>query len=109
MVEIMNEEYEHPAFPQPADRNATIWRYQEFDRFKSLVETGWLYMRRADLFDKDQFEGTTPKGEIDYWKQFADKCSDTGSVRPSNTIGLSSRVTGWLYMRRADLFAKDQF
>jgi len=50
-------------------------------------------MRRADLFDKDQFEGTTPKGEIDYWKQLADKCSDTGSVRPSNTIGLSSRGT----------------
>ena len=28
-------------------------------------------MRRADLFDKDQFEGTTPQGEIDYWKQRA--------------------------------------
>jgi hypothetical protein len=26
-------------------------------------------MRRADLFNKDQFEGTTPQGEVDYWKQ----------------------------------------
>jgi hypothetical protein len=28
-----------------------------------------MYMRRADLFNKDQFEGTTPQGEVDYWKQ----------------------------------------
>ena len=71
MVEILNEEHEHPAFPQPRDRNATVWRYQDFDRFKSLVETGRLYMRRADLFDKDKFEGTTPQGEIDYWARLA--------------------------------------
>lgn len=71
MIEIWNEEYEHPAFPQPSDRNALIWRYQDFDRFKWLVETGRLYMRRADLFNNDQFEGTTPKGEIDYLAQLA--------------------------------------
>ncbi|WP_338692821.1 hypothetical protein V5279_42270 [Bradyrhizobium sp. 26S5] len=71
MVEILNEHYDHPAFPQPADRNALVWRYQDFDKFASLVTTGRLYMRRADLFNKDQFEGTTPQGEIDYWAQRA--------------------------------------
>jgi len=71
MVEILNQYHDHPAFPQPGDRNALVWRYQDFDKFASLVTTGHLYMRRADLFNKDQFEGTTPQGEIDYWKQRA--------------------------------------
>jgi hypothetical protein len=75
MVEIPDEEHDHPAFPQPVDRNALIWRYQDFVRFVALVETGRLYMRRADLFDKDQFEGTTPEGEVEYWKQRADNAA----------------------------------
>jgi len=76
MVEILNEYHDHPAFPQPADRNAIIWHYQDFGRFVSLVETSRLYMRRADLFDKDKFEGTTPQAEIDYWKQITDNASN---------------------------------
>jgi hypothetical protein len=75
MVEILNEEYDHPAFPQPANRNALIWRYQDFDKFELLVMTGRLYMRRADLFNKDQFEGTTPQGEVDYWKRLANNAA----------------------------------
>lgn len=71
MVEILNEYCDHPAFPQPGDGNTLIWRYQNFDKFESLVTTRRLYMRRADLFDKDQFEGTTPQGEIDFWAQRA--------------------------------------
>lgn len=75
MVEILNEEYDHPAFPQPKDRDALVWRYQGFDKFVSLVESGRLYMRRADLFNKDQFEGTTPQGEVNHWQWLADNAS----------------------------------
>jgi hypothetical protein len=75
VVEILNEEYDHPAFPQPADRDAFVWRYQDFDKFSSLVTTGRLYMRRADLFNKDPFEGTSPQGEIAYWKQLAESAA----------------------------------
>ncbi len=64
-------DYEHPAFPQPADTNAKIWRYMDFGKFVSLVESKRLYMRRADLFLGDEFEGTTPAGEIEYWRQRA--------------------------------------
>jgi hypothetical protein len=74
-IEILNEEHDHPAFPQPSDRNALIWRYQDFDKFELLVTTGRLYMRRADLFNKDEFEGTTPQGEIDHWKQLANSAA----------------------------------
>ncbi|RTM15368.1 MAG: hypothetical protein EKK33_02035 [Bradyrhizobiaceae bacterium] len=63
--------YEHPAFPQPVDTNAKIWRYMDFGKFVSLAETKRLYMRRADLFLGDEFEGTTPAGEIERWRQLA--------------------------------------
>jgi hypothetical protein len=75
MVEILNEQHDHTAFPQPSNRDAYVWRYQDFDKIPSLVATGRLYMRRADLFNKDQFEGTTPQGEIAYWKQLADSAA----------------------------------
>jgi hypothetical protein len=64
-------EHEHPAFPQPTNTNAKIWRYMDFGKFVSLVETRRLYMRRADLFLGDEFEGTTPLGEIEHWRQLA--------------------------------------
>jgi hypothetical protein len=57
----------HPAFPQPSDPNATIWRYVDLFKFEDLVENNRLYMRRADLLD-DKFEGTTPAAEIAQWE-----------------------------------------
>ena len=67
---------EHPAFPNPADRNATIWRYMDFHKFESLATTKTLYMRRADLFAGDEFEGTTPAGELEFWKVLADSAEN---------------------------------
>jgi hypothetical protein len=63
--------YNHPAFPQPADLNAKIWRYMDFPKFESLVLSQRLYMRRADLFLNDEYEGTTPAGDIEYWRRQA--------------------------------------
>lgn len=76
-------DYEHPAFPQPPDTNAKIWRYMDFGKFVSLAETRRLYMRRADLFLGDEFEGTTPAGEIEYWRQLAD---NAGTLEERATI-----------------------
>jgi hypothetical protein len=71
-------DYEHPAFPQPANMDAKIWRYMDFEKFRSLVETRRLYMRRADLFLGDEFEGTTPAGEIEYWRHLAENAATPG-------------------------------
>ena len=65
------DEYKHPAFPQPADRNALIWRYMGLEKFASLVGRARLYMPRADLFLADDFEGTTPQAELDWWQAAA--------------------------------------
>jgi hypothetical protein len=61
----------HPAFPQPGNPNATIWRYMDIDKFRSLVSSGRLYMARADLLG-DDFEGTTPSAEKEYWRLLVD-------------------------------------
>jgi len=45
--------------------DTVLWRYMDFDKFLSLLETRCLFFCRADKFS-DPFEGTTPKREVEY-------------------------------------------
>jgi hypothetical protein len=45
--------------PEPQDPKAPIWRYVEFWKLKDLVQTGQLYLRRADRLS-DEREGLPP-------------------------------------------------
>ncbi len=45
--------------PEPTDPKAPIWRYVKFWKLTDLVETGELYLRRADKLDDEQ-EGLPP-------------------------------------------------
>ena len=57
----------HPAFEQPSDENVSLWRYMDFTKFISLLETSCLYFCRADrLRLDDPFEGSFPKLEYEY-------------------------------------------
>ena len=47
---------------EPEDE-AILWRYFALDKFRSLVSTKSLYLRRADKFD-DPLEGKTPGGTV---------------------------------------------
>lgn len=67
----MTQEYIHPAFPQPSDLDTTLWRYLDIGKFNWLVKYGRLYMPSADQLG-DPFEGTTPQGELDWWKNEAE-------------------------------------
>jgi len=60
----------HPAFPQPPDRNVAIWRYMDALKLEWLVSSGRLFMPTADRLG-DPFEGTTPLGELEWWKREA--------------------------------------
>jgi hypothetical protein len=51
---------EHPAFKKPNDPNIKVWRYIDFTKYVSLLETSKLYFTRADKF-LDPFEGSYPK------------------------------------------------
>jgi len=48
---------------QPEDGNVKIWRYMNFTKFLSLLDTRSLHFSRVDRFD-DPFEGSYPKKNI---------------------------------------------
>jgi len=49
----------HPSFPLTIRRDQKLWRYMDFTKFMSLLETKSLWFNRSDRFD-DPFEGTYP-------------------------------------------------
>ncbi|MBN2293346.1 MAG: hypothetical protein JXM70_13035 [Pirellulales bacterium] len=55
---------EHPTFPQPNNEEVKVWRYLDFTKFVSLIESRRLYFARADKFD-DPFEGSWPKINVE--------------------------------------------
>jgi hypothetical protein len=56
----------------PEDPSVKIWRYMDFTRFLSLLETGSLWFCRVDLLG-DPFEGSTPRGDVDYWERMREE------------------------------------
>ncbi|WP_430389597.1 hypothetical protein [Dyella sp. 20L07] len=50
----------HAAFRCP-DPKSQLWRYMDFTKFISLLETRQLYFNRCDRFD-DPYEGTVTRG-----------------------------------------------
>ncbi len=55
--------HDHEAF-FPPENNHSIWRYLDFTKFVSLLETSQLYFPRADQFE-DPYEGTWSKRGIE--------------------------------------------
>jgi len=53
----------NPNFKQPSDENQKVWRYMDFTKLISLLESSSLYFARADKFE-DPFEGSYPKEDI---------------------------------------------
>jgi len=51
---------EHPAFVQPNDEEIKVWRYMDFTKLISLIDSQRLFFTRADKFN-DPFEGSYPK------------------------------------------------
>lgn len=51
---------EHPVFIQPTDENVKVWRYMDFTKLVSLIDSRRLFFTRADKFD-DPFEGSWPR------------------------------------------------
>jgi hypothetical protein len=52
-------EHDHPVFLPPEDPDATIWRYIDFTKLVSLLDTKRLFFAPAAIFD-DPFEGSYP-------------------------------------------------
>ncbi len=54
---------DHPVFIQPSNQESRIWRYMDFTKFVSLLETSSLHFARADTLG-DPFEGTFSRGNV---------------------------------------------
>jgi hypothetical protein len=54
---------EHSKFIQPKDEEVKVWRYMDFTKFLSLIDSRQLFFTRADKFN-DPFEGSYPKPNI---------------------------------------------
>jgi hypothetical protein len=51
---------EHPVFIQPEDENIKVWRYMDFTKLISLIDSQCLYFTRVDKLN-DPFEGSYPQ------------------------------------------------
>lgn len=59
---------ESGTFIPPADENMKIWRYMDFTKLVSLIDTKKLFFCRADKFD-DPFEGSYPRLNVEFRKK----------------------------------------
>ena len=82
--------YAHPAFPQPSDPNAVLWRYMDICKFKWLISEGRLLMPVATQLG-DPFEGTTPQGELNWWREEASRAAseEQRAIIEQNRVKLS--------------------
>jgi hypothetical protein len=62
--------HNHPAFPQPTESSAVLWRYMEIDQFKCLLDSSRLFMPSADRLG-EPLEATTPEGDLKWWRRQA--------------------------------------
>jgi hypothetical protein len=53
----------HPVFQAPSDQNVMIWRYMDFTKYVSLLESKGLFFARSDRLG-DPFEGSFSKANI---------------------------------------------
>jgi hypothetical protein len=58
---------DHPEFVAPEDDEIKIWKYMDFTKLISLLDTGCLFFSRADSFD-DPFEGSYPRNNVEFRK-----------------------------------------
>ena len=76
----MVEQVHHPAFPQPANPDATIWRYLTRSKFEWMVNEGRLLMPSAAHLG-DPLEGTQPTGDSNYWQSLVDHAASEEQKR----------------------------
>jgi len=86
----------HPVFESPDD-NAIIWRYINFPKFFSMLESTSLHFSRVDRFS-DEYEGSYPENLFDDVKPLTEKQKQSVENFKNVTKKLASskmRVNCW--------------
>lgn len=89
---------EHREFTLPSDFNSVLYRYTDFRKFRSLIETKSLYFSRADLLG-DKFEGSYSEPAIKFrnvmYKDATPEFREKGLSKWSLDILKASFVSCW--------------
>jgi hypothetical protein len=67
----------HPIFIQPQNENSKVWRYMDFTKLVSLIDSRRLYFTRVDKFG-DPFEGSWPRMNVIARQQIPDSIPEEG-------------------------------
>jgi hypothetical protein len=99
----MAVDIEHPAFEQPSDPNIRVWRYMNFAKYASFLQTRSLYLPQIKILAKvDPYEGTTTKNEFSKIESGDSIAIHSQSQR---IIGLSTNYVNCWHMNEAESHA----
>ena len=62
----------HSSFKEPEDKDVVIWRYMDFTKFYSMIDSRTLLFTNLSTLD-DSFEGFLPKANIKQWTTFPEE------------------------------------
>ncbi|GAB3883371.1 DUF2971 domain-containing protein [Spirosoma agri] len=87
------EEAERMLFNVPIGENPKIWRYMDFTKYVSMLNSSKLHLTRCDQFE-DQYEGYTPKQEVlKRLEEFKKEHTDKHKYTPEQ----SSELLKWVW------------
>jgi hypothetical protein len=91
---------DHACFVAPEDKNVKIWRYMEFTKFVSLLESKSLFLSRADKFE-DKYEGSWSKANLNWLPRRL--VPDLSKIDPDSELVVSARelaekMRAWTYV-----------
>lgn len=85
----------HYVFIQPANEEVKVWRYMDFTKLVSLIDTRRLYFTRADRFE-DPFEGSWPKINVEARKYAPENLPAEEQQKYLDTMkGMSNIIKNW--------------
>jgi hypothetical protein len=88
---------QHRSFSFPEDDSIKIWRYMDFTKFVSMLESTSLYFARADQLE-DPYENAIPKCNQDAWAKVL-KQPSIPEIEPLDQQGVKLFLNDVLAMR----------
>lgn len=83
---------ENPVFVQPKNLKVKVWRYMDFTKLVSLIDSQSLYFTRLDKFD-DPFEGSWPKINLLARKHSIEDIFPKGKGKKKKATDMSATMT----------------
>lgn len=90
----------HSCFSAPTDPNVKIWRYMEFTKLVSLLESKSLFLSRSDKFE-DRYEGSWSKANLSWLPKrlVPDLCTlDSDSDLVLSARKVAEKMRAWTYV-----------